>query len=199
MTDRAHLVAKRGGRRGVATRIIARLNAANDNPALDPPHRIYELESKLAEIRARSTDITDLDQQIYNETDTEPLEDKIDATDQVNSVIQNAQDQFQYIINCLKRDEEAVNPIMIPLLAPVVSTRSTSRPKITFPKFEGHILQWQPFWQAFEAEIDTDVSLENIKKFNYLVGQLEPNVLITVVGLTSSNDNYPVLVALLNE
>ena len=62
MTDRAHLVAKRGGRRGVATRLIARLNAAN--PALDPPHRIYELESKLAEIRARSTDITDLDQQI---------------------------------------------------------------------------------------------------------------------------------------
>jgi hypothetical protein len=81
----------------------------------------------------------------------------------------------------------------------IVPARATSRPKITLPRLNGEILQWRQFWKAFQAEIHSDVTLANINKFNYLVGQLEPNVLGTVAGLTPSNEYYPVLVNLLTE
>ena len=42
--------------------------------------------------------------------------------------------------------------------------RATKRPKITLPPFDGEILRWQPFWQAFKAEIDSDDALANINK-----------------------------------
>lgn len=153
----------------------------------------------MVELQARAAAIEDLDQQIYNETDADELENEIEATDLVNSVIQDAQHQFQYIIEKLKRDLQLTNPITAPPVPPSVSTRSSIRPKIALPRFGGEILQWQPFWQAFEAEIHQDACLANINKFNDLVSQLEPSVLITVAGLTPSNDNYPVLVKLLTE
>lgn len=53
--------------------------------------------------------------------------------------------------------------------------------------------------QAFCAEKDSVGSLANVNKLNYLLGQLESNVLATVVGLKSSNVNYDVLANLLNE
>jgi hypothetical protein len=79
------------------------------------------------------------------------------------------------------------------------SSRSTSRPKLALPRFNGDILQWQPFWQAFCTEINEDDTLADINEFNYLVGQLDQNVLSTVAGLTPSNENYVVLVDLLKE
>ena len=82
-------------------------------------------------------------------------------------------------------------------MRPNPSTRSASRPKLSLPRFNGDILQWQPFWQAFCAEIDTDETLADINKYNYLVGQLDQNVLSTVAGLTPLNENYQVLVDLL--
>lgn len=126
------------------------------------------------------------------------MENEMGATDLVYFVIQDAQHNFKYLFECWKSDNQLANPITVPpAVSPVASTRSSSRPKIAFPRFGGEILQWQPFWQAFEAEIHQDNALVNINKFNYIVGQLEPSVLITVAGLTPSNENYPVLVNLL--
>ncbi|XP_057374753.1 uncharacterized protein LOC130695607 [Daphnia carinata] len=82
---------------------------------------------------------------------------------------------------------------------PRLPSRATSRPKITLPRFNGDILQWQSFWQAFVAEIESDESLADINKFNYLLGQLDQKVLATVAGLTPSNENYEVLMDLLKE
>jgi hypothetical protein len=83
--------------------------------------------------------------------------------------------------------------------APSVPSRATSRPKIALPRFNGDILQWQQFWQAFVAEIESGDSLAGINKFNYLLGQLDPNVISSVAGLTPSNENYAVIVDLLKE
>ena len=112
----------------------------------------------------------------------------------------------QYHINVLRRAVEAadpdlrrIEPAQPPPQQVIVPARATNWLKITLLRFDGEILRWQPFWQAFQAEIDSDDALANINKYNYLVGQLEPNVLITVVGLTPSNKNYPVLVTLLRE
>jgi hypothetical protein len=74
--------------------------------------------------------------------------------------------------------------------------RQYERPIVRKFHYRGSMVQWKSFWQAFQAEIDSDNALANINKFNYFVGQLEPNVLVTVAH---SNENYPVLVNLLKE
>ena len=98
------------------------------------------------------------------------------AVDGVNTVYQDAISLYQHNINLLRRAVEAANPDLRPA-APAqpqhlqvnVPARASNRPKITLPRFDGEILRWQPFWQAFQAEIDSDDAFANINKFNYLV------------------------------
>ena len=121
----------------------------------------------------------------------------MEDADDHNTPFRNQIDLQRYQVNTLRRihnigDENQVRQ-------PNPSTRSASRPKLALPRFNGDILQWQPFWQAFCAEIDTDETLADINKFNYLVGKLDQKVLSTVAGLTPSNENYQVLVDLLTE
>lgn len=205
ITNRAHLVSLRGGSRGQATRFIPRINAIFNNADIDIALKLHELETKHQDLLNRYRTIEELDQQIFQMTQADALDDEIQATNLINIVIQDALSLIQHRINVLWRETDVMNPECHPdptqqiQVSVPVPVRASNRPKITLPRFNGEILQWQPFWQAFQAEIDSDNALGNINKFNYLVGQLEPNVLITVAGLTTSNDNYPVLVNLLQE
>lgn len=140
--------------------------------------------------------LEEMDQQILNVTSEEDLQEEIEATDAENTVIQDAGDLFRYRINALRRANSDIDP---PTPAPSVPSRATSRPKIPLPRFNGDILQWQPFWQAFVAKIESNDSLADLNKFNYLLGQLDPNVSSSVDGLIPSNQNYAVLVDLLKE
>jgi hypothetical protein len=140
--------------------------------------------------------LEDMDQHIQDLTGEEDVQQEIEATDAENAIIQDAGDLCRYRINTLRRANPDVDHHPP---APSVSSRATSRPKIALPRFNGDILQWQQFWQAFVAEIESDASLADINKFNYLLGQLDPNVLSSVASLTPSNENYVVLVDLLKE
>jgi hypothetical protein len=163
---------------------------------MEPAQKIHELESKLVELKTRFDALEDMDQQIQDRTGEEDVQQEIEATDAENAIIQDAGDLCRYRINTLRRANPDVDHHPP---APSVSSRATSRPKIALPRFNGDILQWQQFWQAFVAEIESDASLADINKFNYLLGQLDPNVLSSVAGLTPSNENYVVLVDLLKE
>lgn len=200
MAERTRLVALRRGGRSAATRLTGKLSTIFDDDTMEPIQKIHELECKLAELNARYETLNELDQQILLVTDEANLQAEVEATDVTNGAIEDARALAQFRINTLKRDHEETNPAPYPTPAlPNGPSRATSRPKIALPRFNGDILQWQPFWQAFDAEIESDNSLANINKFNYLVGQLDSNVLVTVAGLTPSNENYAVLVDLLRE
>ena len=47
------------------------------------------------------------------------------------------------------------------------SNDSHSLPKLTLPKFCGHILERQAFWDSFESAVHLSISLTNVQKFNY--------------------------------
>ena len=140
---------------------------------METARKIHELESKLVELKARYDVLEEMDQQILNVTSEEDIQEEIEGTDAENTAIQDAEDLCRYRINTLRRANSDIDPHPP---APSVPSLSTSRPKIALPRFNGDILQWQPFWQAFVAEIESDDSLADINKFNYLLGQLDPNV-----------------------
>ena len=59
-------------------------------------------------------------------------------------------------------------------------------PKLTLPKFNGDPLQFQTFWDSFEAAVHNNESLTGVQKFHYLRAQL--------LGNTSRShviDNFP--------
>lgn len=202
---RADLVKLRRGSRGSATRCATKLNDIADDITLPRPRKIFQLKAKLADLIANIEKLEDLDQQIVTLTEDAELDDEVRAASDANEVHRNARDEIAYRIALLEAEEAlatanaATTNNTPPIVNNTPSTRVSNRPKLLLPRFNGEILQWQAFWQAFEAEIDSDATIANINKFNYLMGQLEPSVAATVAGLPPSNASYPELVRLLQE
>ena len=192
---------KRGGVRTSATRLVQKLEDIADDANLSRANKIHELQRKVEELNKRLATLTDLDEQILAATPDDDVEQELNDTDLANSVYRDARDNADFIISTLVKEEtDAAIPVPNPNPPPAPpQTRATNRPKITLPRFNGDILQWSAFWQVFDAEIHSDDTTADINKFNYLIGQLEPEVKATVAGLIPSSENYPTLVQLLEE
>ena len=72
-------------------------------------------------------------------------------------------------------------------------------PKLDLKKFDGNILKWTEFWDAFEATIHKNESLHEVDKFNYLKSQLQGQAIELLSGLELTKDNYEIAVNLLKE
>ena len=62
-------------------------------------------------------------------------------------------------------------------------------PKLVITKFQGTHLDWQRFWEQFEAEIDKS-DIGTLAKFSYLKDLLVPRVRATVDGLPFTSEGY---------
>ena len=62
-------------------------------------------------------------------------------------------------------------------------------PKLSITKFSGKFSDWLPFWNTFEAEIDS-TDLPAVSKFGYLKELLEPKVRVDIDGLPFSIEGY---------
>ena len=63
---------------------------------------------------------------------------------------------------------------------------ATSRlPKLELPKFNGDIMKWKPFYDRFQASVHNNTKLAKVKKFNYLISQLEGEPLQAVDAMPS--------------
>lgn len=72
-------------------------------------------------------------------------------------------------------------------------------PKLEIPAFSGEPLEWQGFWDRFKLSIDSNDSVSDVDKFNYLLRFLSGKALSCVKGLTLSSENYQQALDLLKE
>ena len=63
-------------------------------------------------------------------------------------------------------------------------------PKLTLPVFSGDPLNWQTFWDSFNAAVHTNPALGSIQKFNYLKAQLQGDAARAIAGLPLTERNY---------
>ena len=61
-----------------------------------------------------------------------------------------------------------------------------------------YILEWHQFWTIFQANVDCQ-EITKTEKFSYLLGLLRGSALETIRGLTISDNNYDIAVAILKE
>ena len=69
------------------------------------------------------------------------------------------------------------------------ATVNVKLPKMEITKFQGTHLDWQRFWNQFEAEIDKS-SIAQISKFSYLKEMVVPKVRLTIDGLPFTTEGY---------
>ncbi|XP_064643617.1 uncharacterized protein LOC135497714 [Lineus longissimus] len=62
-------------------------------------------------------------------------------------------------------------------------------PKIELPKFSGNVIEWQSFWDKFDALIHSS-GKPPIGKCNYLDGLLVGEANATIAGLSVTADHY---------
>ena len=78
-------------------------------------------------------------------------------------------------------------------------TQSVKLPKLEFMKFNGMVLKWPAFYDAFEAAVDSNPNLLGVDKFNYLHSRLEGDALEVTGGMTLTNAKYDKAKDTLNE
>ena len=73
-------------------------------------------------------------------------------------------------------------------------------PKLDLPTFNGNLLGWQEFWDIFDSTIHQhQQSLSNVVKFNYLKSSLRGEAASVVSGISVTDGNYSITIALLKE
>ena len=71
--------------------------------------------------------------------------------------------------------------------------------KLDLPQFTGNPLNWQEFWDCFEAAVHSNPSLTSVQKLSYLSAQLCRDAAQVIAGFQLTNDNYTNSVTLLKE
>ena len=72
-------------------------------------------------------------------------------------------------------------------------------PDITLPKFNGDILEWAPFWDAFISEVHNNKHMNNIRKFTYLKAHLVGPAMDLIQNMRTTEANYNDVIDILME
>ena len=66
----------------------------------------------------------------------------------------------------------------------------TRLPKQSLPTFTGDPLQWQGFWDSFNAAVNANSGLTGVQKFTYLRMQVRGDAARVIAGFPLTDDNY---------
>ena len=83
---------------------------------------------------------------------------------------------------------------------PQFGINSTVRlPRLDLPTFSGNALEWQPFWDGFNAAVNSNPSISDVQKLNYLRSQLRGEASLVIAGFSLTSANYSHSVVLLKD
>lgn len=63
-------------------------------------------------------------------------------------------------------------------------------PRLDLPNFSGNALEWQSFWDGFEAAVHDNPAISGVQKLNYLRSLLRGEASQVVAGFALTSDNY---------
>ena len=72
-------------------------------------------------------------------------------------------------------------------------------PKLDLCTFSGNTLEWQPFWDSFNAAVNSNPTISDVQKLNYLRSQLRGEASQLIAGFSLTSANYSHSVALLKD
>ena len=184
MVDLKRLQKRRVAAKGWATRstnVLADLldQKLEMTPGVDP--RLAVLDAK-RECEGRLAALDDVQSAVECELDPTALEGDLDAAwafrDRIKKVMLRAEASLQTASEDLR------------LAASASGGHGNARlPKLELPRFQGDVLRWGAFWEAFESAVD-QTDLSEVTKLTYLRSLLGGEALRCVEGLALCAQSY---------
>ena len=180
----------------------------SQNPKLDLTQPATEaiasqVSSYLDQLQRKAECIRQLDTKIASEiSDPADLEqDVFEAEGIQDSIIEKSTPLRRYLeVNSTRNTEHTTTSTpdsTAPRAESAIGHSSSRLPKLSLPTFSGNPLNWQTFWDSFEAAVHNNRHLTGVEKFNYLRAQLDGDAAKTVSGFPLTNANYDQSIALL--
>ena len=197
------LLAQRRGHRGQLTKLLNK--AENTPPAKDNDE--FTLAGIVDSIQKKITVITSFDEQLIQLLPLTEIENAIIESDDYIEEMTAHFHALKGTLTVLTR-VDAPAPIDVTNNDPNVSVssadshekkRRVNLPKLQLPTFDGNVLKWTPFFDAYCAAINNDTNLDDIQKFQYLQSTLSGEAARTIEGLQLTNANYNEALSLLKD
>ena len=187
-------VNQRKGHRAFATKMIKEVQTLLAADDIDEG-KLFSIEQTLSEkLRTLST----LDDEILDTLEEEDaILNEIDKSSEIRVQIQESVISIKSLGGKGRRGSQILGTSFTPNFMNS-STNNAKLPKLSIKPFSGNPLEYQSFWDSFEAAIDSNGYLDDVVKFNYLKSFLKGQALNAVEGLSLTSENYKEAVAILD-
>ena len=149
----------------------------------------HSLEVIMRNVKEKEKLVKTLHEELVNIINEEDIDDDIEkATEteiQVSTKINEIKSFIKKQANEIEKDEVSSTSSRSLVIKPNINL-----PKLVLKKLSGNPIMQQQFHDTFEAAIDKNENLSNLRKFTYLQGYLEGPALKCIEGMTLSNRNY---------
>ena len=152
-----------------------------------------DLEGKLITLQKTLTDrlelIENLNENILSltEEDTE-IVDEITSSGDFSTQIMEVVTRIELFFKKL-HSREKINDDTLSL--PSSSRDSSAKlPKLILQTFSGGPAKYQEFWDSYNSAVHSNLSLDNVSKFNYLKSSLKDIALSSIAGLPLTSESY---------
>ena len=181
----------RGAYRGLCTRYFNEAKNIMDSASIttDQSNRLSQIitlmEKRLSEIQA-------LDSQIHSTLQIDEIEAAITSSADLN-------DQIFVNIDTIKRFLHNFNLTAESTGVATASTshtlnsnanRNTRLPKLNLPTFSGNYKSWTSFFDLFTSSVDSNSTLTNSQKLQYLKASLTGDAAKLLSSFTVTDNNY---------
>lgn len=97
--------------------------------------------------------------------------------------------------------ETAKKALLPPPAAPTIvhAAPASNLPKFGLPDFGGDFIDYLPFMNVFNVEVDTNPHFSDATKFNFLYSCMKGQAKSALDGLSATNENYSVAMDILKD
>lgn len=153
------------------------IESFRDDDDLEDQYKLPLIETQLAQLDAKLGELEEIDRKIQALTDDDALENIISENERY--MLQQATLKAPIVVFCdtIKPEPPSVKDDSLSRASArseyesIISTRGAQRysklAKLELPTFNGDIFQWRSFLDAFSSELDSNLDMPAVTKFNY--------------------------------
>ena len=197
---------KMKGKRNVYRRhfdnLIGELTVLLEDINIKDEHDLIKLTTINNNIKTETTCVKVLDEDILNLLQQDDMETELGEILKRDDDLETYLVREERLLEKEKRGRKSPSPVsnrVITSVQSVVEDKRVKLPKLEIQKFDGNVLNWSTFSDRFTSSIDDATGINEVEKFNYLLGLLSENTKSCISGLTLTSENYHHAKAILKE
>ena len=195
------LIRIRGAHRGAYTRLERKVDALAAG-LISTDLQLMDAEALLKTLKTKYTTIRRYDAEVELKIDDEKLEDDMSTADDYEQKMLVTQARLVALIENYKKAQLPPSSSAAPATsssAPRGSGTQMRLPKLALPTFTGSYSEWTSFADLFTAAVDSNTSLTDSEKLNYLKACVKGDAAKLISTITITDANYSLASKLLRD